>query len=72
MAKWSRAVGGSSEAHPDGKNRQQWQINKELLCVHFGFAVNVADGIGLSFAEKLWVVSGTSISMLVSGCWKPS
>lgn len=34
------------------KNGQQEEINKVLPCVHFGFAVNVAGGIGLRVAEK--------------------
>lgn len=54
------------------KNREQWQINKELLCVHFGFAVNMTDGIGLSFAEKSQIVSGISMWMVLSMYWKPS
>lgn len=53
----SRAVSGTSEAHPAGKTRQQWQVNKELLHVHFRFVVNVA--VGLNFAGKVWVLSGT-------------
>lgn len=49
------------QGHPDGKNRQQGEIIKVLPCVHFGFAVNVAGGISLTLAEKLWLVSGMSI-----------
>lgn len=41
-----------------------------VKCVHFGFAVNVAGGIGLALAEILWLVSGMSIWMLVSGIGK--
>lgn len=48
------------------KNRQQGEINKVLPCAHFGFVLNEAGGIGLTLAEKLQLVSGMSIWMLLS------